>query len=179
MREAAGSPLALWDGLCAASSDSASKLFSCVSGFSVSAAAQNTWDKKKKKGLDATFPDSSKRCFRWVGFVQGDLCRDTVRIAGVVIFVPLSVSLRCSAPLSSRARGDAASSRAAVARARSPCSHRRRCRAAAAARSLCLCSPLVGGCKHKWSCLRYWNNCGNIIWLREFIPDAFNVSSLA
>ena len=45
VQEADGSLLVLRDGLCAASSDSASKLFSCVSGFSISAVIQNTLKK--------------------------------------------------------------------------------------------------------------------------------------
>lgn len=59
VQEADGSLLVLWDGLCAASSDSASELFSCVAGFSVSAVIQNTLKKAGKKKL----------CFHWVGFL--------------------------------------------------------------------------------------------------------------
>lgn len=65
MVQEADRSLLVWDGLCAVPSDSASELFSCVSGFSLSAVIQNAL----KKWLDAAFLNSSKLCFPWAGFL--------------------------------------------------------------------------------------------------------------
>lgn len=71
VQEADGSLLVLWDGLCAAASDSAPKPFSCVSGFSVSAVIQNTLKKagcrlfKSLKALLSWGWFSVRRPVRW------------------------------------------------------------------------------------------------------------------
>lgn len=72
VQEADGSLLGLWDGLRAASGDSAPKLFSCISGFSVSAVTQNTL---KKAGC-CLFKFLKR--FAFAGLV---LCKETCVVA--------------------------------------------------------------------------------------------------
>lgn len=149
VQEANGSLLGLWNGLCAASGDSAPKLFSCVSGFNISAVTQNTLKEagcclfKFLKDLLSLGWFCVRRPVRWhcANHRSSRLCAHAC-VWSLPMLNAVSSGIEGLWPIPDVLW--------VVLPSRS---EQGRCRAAAVAHSLCLHSLLVGECK--WSCLCY------------------------